>query len=89
MANLTIKKWGNSQGIRIPKKMLRQIGIDDPINQTININVKDDELVIKKKPSKSKLAQRFEGFDLDKYYAENSDSQEMDWGEPVGKEKLD
>ncbi|WP_243674056.1 AbrB/MazE/SpoVT family DNA-binding domain-containing protein [Lentilactobacillus kisonensis] len=45
----TIDKWGNSQGIRIPKDMLSKIGIDNPVGQTVEIDVKGNSLTIQKK----------------------------------------
>ena len=41
-----IVKIGNSKGIRIPKVLLRQTGIDDEVN----LEVKDDQIILR--PSK-------------------------------------
>lgn len=84
-----IKKWGNSQGIRLPKRLLDKVGIDDPIEQTIDVEVEDDKIILKKDSQISKFAQRFEDFDLKRYYDENPESPELDWGSDVGYEKLD
>lgn len=85
MIKKTIDKWGNSQGIRIPKDMLSKIGIDNPVGQTVEIDVKGNSLTIQKKDSRSALQKRFENFDVEKYFKENG-SREVDWGKPVGKE---
>lgn len=87
---LLLKKWGNSQGIRLPKSILEELGITTDNNVTFDINVKDKTLVLKPK-KESKLAQRFKGFDYEKYWADwdkehPNESKEIDWGEPVGKE---
>lgn len=41
----TVSKWGNSQGIRLPKEALRSLDIDT--GDTISIIVDDDRLIIK------------------------------------------
>jgi antitoxin MazE len=38
-----IVKIGNSRGIRIPKVLLRQTGIDDEVN----LEVKDDQIILR------------------------------------------
>lgn len=85
-----ISKWGNSQGVRLPKRMLSQIGINDDdgqiSDQVVDMTVVDGKIVIEKSPETSKLAQLFEGFDLEKYNQEHQGSRELDWGEDVGNE---
>ena len=44
--NSTIQKWGNSQGIRIPKIILEQSGIAE--NDKVEIIVKDNSIILKK-----------------------------------------
>lgn len=44
--NSTIQKWGNSQGIRIPKIILDQSGIAE--NDKVEIIVKDNSIILKK-----------------------------------------
>lgn len=75
----TIQKWGNSQGIRIPKFILEQINLD--ANSDVLITVKDDSIVIKKASKKHiTLAERFAN------YTGETQSGEYDWGEPQGEE---
>ncbi len=75
----TIQKWGNSQGIRIPKFILEQINLD--ANSEVSITVKDDSLIIKKATQKHiTLAERFAN------YTGDTKSSEYDWGEPQGEE---
>ena len=86
---VTLQKWGNSQGIRLSKSLLREIGINTE-KATFEIEVKNKELVLKRK-KESKLAQRFEGFDYKAYWKKwnkehPGQSKEVDWGKPVGKE---
>ena len=35
----TIKRWGNSQGIIIPKTILAKMGIDDPDGQPVALKI--------------------------------------------------
>lgn len=75
----TIQKWGNSQGIRIPKFILEQINLD--ANSNVSITVKGDSIIIKKAAKKHKtLAERFAN------YTGETPSGEYDWGEPQGEE---
>ena len=86
---LTLQKWGNSQGVRLPKSLLKDLGITTD-KATFEVELKGKELVLQKK-KESRLAQRFEGFDYKAYWAKwekehPGQSKEVDWGEPVGKE---
>lgn len=76
----TIQKWGNSQGIRIPKYLLEALKWQD--NEEITINVNEDKLVIEKADSKKKktIAELFADYDGE-YTPE-----EFNWGEPMGRE---
>lgn len=75
----TIQKWGNSQGIRIPKFILEQINLDT--NSNVSIIVKDDSIIIKKATKKHiTLAERFAN------YTGEIPNGEYDWGEPQGDE---
>ena len=76
---VTISKWGNSQGIRIPKKYLDQLGLK--IGEKAEIKIEDGKIVIvplreRRKP-KIDINQLFE-----QDYRENK---EFEWGQ-VGKE---
>lgn len=46
MEVLRVQKWGNSQGIRLPKKILKDLGID--INDKIEISSNDGEIILRK-----------------------------------------
>lgn len=75
----TIQKWGNSQGIRIPKFILEQINLDT--NSDVSIMVKDDSIIIKKAKKKHiTLAERFAN------YNGETPNDEYDWGESQGEE---
>lgn len=74
----TIQKWGNSQGIRIPKYMLDAVKWSD--NECLDIIVDKDRIIIEKAERRKNIKELFEDYD-GKY-----EPAEIDWGEPVGKE---
>lgn len=77
---VTIKPWGNSLGIRIPKKVLEKLGLH--ISDTLQIEVIDDSIVLKKTFKHKTFEER-----VAEYNGEISIC-DYDWGEPVGKEIL-
>ena len=74
-----IQKWGNSQGIRIPKKMLETL--DLKVNDSISIEEGENCLKIKKVAQKlsniEKLFLNYEG---------EYEKIDLDWDNEVGKE---
>ncbi|MBU4540322.1 MAG: AbrB/MazE/SpoVT family DNA-binding domain-containing protein [Firmicutes bacterium] len=77
----SIVKWGNSQGIRLPKHLLSSAHISD--RDVVEVTVEEDSIIIKKCCKRKKyrtLEELFEGFDGD------CTTTEIDWGKPVGKE---
>ncbi len=81
---VNLAKWGNSTAIRIPKDLLKKLNIDETNfeNVSFSIDVKDDMLILKKKQNKTKfelLAEKSKGEKL-------NPKENIDWGEPVGKE---
>lgn len=76
----TIQKWGNSQGIRIPKAFLEALGMME--NDIVELSRVDDNIVISKVKEKKELTLE----DIFKDYDGKSAAEEFDWGAPVGKE---
>lgn len=77
--NTSIQKWGNSQGVRIPKMLLEAVKWSE--NEEITIKVDDEKLILEKaKKEKKSIMELFENYDGE--YKTN----EIDWGEPEGKE---
>lgn len=74
----TIQKWGNSQGIRIPKAFLEALGMME--NDLVDLNRVDDNIVITKVKKELTLEEIFKDYDGE-YKAE-----EFDWGSPAGRE---
>lgn len=84
MQVVKISKWGNSQGVRISKDILRQIGIDEPDESKVSMNVEDGKLVIQKATQTSKIMQRFQNYDYNEYL--NDPDRVDNLGQPVGRE---
>jgi antitoxin MazE len=76
----TIVKWGNSQGIRLPKTLLDIVGLSD--NDSVEIIAKDKMLIIKPAKERLTIDKLFEGWD-------GEFPEPYDWGEldaPAGRE---
>ena len=83
-----IRRWGNSQGIRLSKDLLAQMNLQE--NDTVGINVYDGKMTIEKinKPKYLNLTERLEAFyerPIEEIYVEST--QEVDVGDPVGSEQ--
>jgi antitoxin MazE len=82
----TVVKWGNSQGIRIPKVFLQNIQISE--NDIVDVTLEKDKIIIKKgevkkhKTTKERIL-NFYGTDSN---IKHTPQKEIDWGNPVGKE---
>ncbi len=75
----TIKKWGNSQGIRIPRNILDAVHLHS--DEKVEIHVIDGKIVIQKASVFPRnIEELFAGYDGE--YQEK----EIDWGQPVGNE---
>ena len=75
----TIQKWGNSQGIRIPKMLLDSVNWSD--DEQIIIEVEDGKLIMEKAKGKRKnIKELFEN------YNEDYKPTEVDWGKLEGAE---
>jgi antitoxin component of MazEF toxin-antitoxin module len=46
---VTLQKWGNSVGVRIPKPMLEQVGLKEgaQVDVQVDVQVEGDDLVIR------------------------------------------
>jgi antitoxin MazE len=81
-----IVKWGNSQGIRLPKAFLKSVQITE--NDPIDITLENEKIVIKKINAKEHKTtkERLIEFYGEKYKRKGSPQKEIDWGKPVGNE---
>lgn len=76
-----IQKWGNSQGLRLTKNLLADAQLE--VGDEVDINVKDGIMIVT--PVK-RIRGRHNLKDLVAGIPENYQTDEVDWGEPVGKE---
>ena len=76
-----IQTWGNSQGLRLAKNVLEdaRLGVGDEVD----VVVRDGIIVIA--PIR-KIRERYRIEDLVAQIPEGYHSNEVNWGEPVGKE---
>ena len=86
-AQTVIRKWGNSQGIRLSKEILSQMNLKE--DDTIGISIYDGKMTIEKinKPKYLNLKERLEAFykrPIEEIYVESV--QEVEVGDPVGNE---
>ncbi len=74
-----VKAWGNSQGIRISKDILKEANIF--VNDVLNVNVSNGQILLTKPFRHKTLEERAADYggklDLDG---------EFDWGQPTGRE---
>ena len=77
---VNIQKWGNSQGIRIPKHMLDDLAWTE--TERVEISIDDGKTMFERvgAPARKKKKELFEGF-KGKYEPED-----IDWGVPSGGE---
>ena len=75
---IQVVKWGNGQGIRIPKLILQELDIR--VNDTLSMEVRGEQIIIEKVKFKHRtLEERARAGKLGPYT-------EFDWGEPKGRE---
>ena len=76
----TIQKWGNSQGIRLPKYILEAINWNE--DEKLDIKTENGKIVIEKTAQRERKNIKELFANLDGEYTPT----DIDWGEPVGKE---
>ena len=78
----TIQKWGNSQGVRLPKAILDELFLQE--NDQVEIEAENDSIIIKRATRKRRAKKSLE--ELFKDYNGKYKCEELDSGRPVGKE---
>lgn len=74
-----VKEWGNSQGIRLPKEILKSAGI--AVNEVLDITVSNGVITLAKSFSHKTLEER-----AAEYEGKLMLDGEYDWGGPAGRE---
>jgi antitoxin MazE len=75
---VTLQKWGNSIGVRLPKPILQQVGLAE--GSRVDVVVEGDHLVIRRQ--RPKLA------DLLAQCKPENRHETIDFGPPVGRELI-
>jgi antitoxin MazE len=76
-----VQKWGNSQGLRLSKKLLSDVEID--VGEAVDVAVRDGALVV------TPVRRVRGGVDLEQLVRDVPKGyrpEELDWGPPVGGE---
>lgn len=82
---VTISKWGNSLGFRIPVSVVNSMSLKN--GDSVDYEVEGNKLVIKKEQTTAEMFREFYGKSIDELTAEDLGSgNELDWGEDVGGE---
>ena len=77
--SITLHRWGNSVGLRLPKSLLEQLGLGE--GSQVDLKVDGNRLVIEPvRHRRLTMAELLEGFSPD------DRPEEVDWGPPVGRE---
>lgn len=76
---ITLKKWGNSVGIRIPSNILSELQLN--ADHLVDMQVEDGKVIITPLPQQTSLEQLLSGI------TEENLHQEIDFGQPQGKEE--
>lgn len=88
ISETTIRKWGNSQGVRLPKDVINRAGLKE--NDNVEISVINGIITIRKTKTKHlSLQERLEAFynkPIDDIYV--GGAQEINIGSHVGEEIL-
>jgi antitoxin MazE len=77
--SVTLHRWGNSVGLRLPKPLLERLGLKE--GSEVDIRIEGNRLVVE--PTRRRrytMAELLEGMTPD------NRPEEVDWGPPVGRE---
>ena len=76
-----VQKWGNSQGLRFTKAILQEAQIN--VGDEVNISVQKGRIIVE--PA-TKVRGRYDLKELVSKMPKEYQAEELDWGEPSGKE---
>lgn len=87
ISQTAVRRWGNSQGIRLSKEIINRMNLKE--DDEVSIRIDDGKMIIEKinKPKYLNLKERLEAFyhkPIDEIYVEST--QEVDTGIPKGEE---
>mgnify|MGYP001598642899 FL=1 len=76
-----VQKWGNSQGLRLSKQLLAEVEIS--VGDAVDVAVRDGRIVV---APVRRVRGRYDLRELVRRIPRDYQTQEFDWGRPVGKE---
>jgi antitoxin MazE len=76
-----VQKWGNSQGLRFPKSVIEEAGIK--IGDEVRITVQEGKIIVE---PLQRVRGKYRIEDLVAQIPGDYEAEEVDWGEPIGKE---
>lgn len=76
-----VQKWGNSQGVRVPLRLLEEAKI--ALGDEVDVTVQEGRLVLSPSP---RIRGRYRLEDLVARMPKDYEPVEEDWGGPVGRE---
>ena len=87
-ATATVAKWGNSEGVRIPREMREVTGIKEGV--TVSLEVRDGAIVMRPVSTSERRIGRYVLPDLQALFADYHGPQPDEDGlaAPVGREEL-
>jgi antitoxin MazE len=74
-----VSKWGNAQGIRLPKAFCSQLGIS--VGDKVSLSIEKNRLIVTSGDEKYAFSALIKDWD-----GERQREKEIDWGKPVGNE---
>ena len=77
-----VQKWGNSQGIRIPKNLLENSNIK--VGEEVDITVQEGKIIV---ASTNRVRGRYDIKDLVRKMPKGYEPKEENWGAPLGREE--
>ena len=82
---VTISKWGNSMGIRIPSVILTALNIQE--GDKLSYDLDGDRIVLRKAQSTADIFESYYGKTFNEITASDiGDGEELDWGADIGGE---
>jgi antitoxin MazE len=76
-----VQKWGNSQGVRVPLRLLEEAKIS--LGDEVDVTVQEGQLIVSPSP---RIRGKYRLEDLVARMPEGYEPVEEDWGGPVGRE---
>ena len=76
-----VQKWGNSQGLRFTKALLQEAQIN--VGDEVNVSAQKGRIIVE---PVTKVRGRYDLKELVSKMPQEYQAEELDWGEPIGKE---